>query len=178
MYEVEAKLRVDCSLLEEIRGKILSAGGRLLEEVTEVDTYYAHPCRSFLATDEALRLRVKRGASGAKLTYKGPRLPGPAKKRLELEAEVEGGLEGILERLGFRPALRIVKKREYYEVGGGVVTIDVVESLGCFVEAETGPEGDPLELLNALGIHGEPVAETYVELALRGARPSGRGQAP
>ncbi|GAB6148145.1 class IV adenylate cyclase [Stetteria hydrogenophila] len=160
--EKEVKYRVDCGLLDALLERLRSLGARLSGPVREEDLYYNHPCRDFASTDEALRVRASRGVRV--LTYKGPRLgSGSVKSRLEVEARVEGPVEEILERLGFRPVARVVKERVYAEYGGHVVTLDRVEGLGCYVEVE-GP--DPEGLSRELGVEGELVEETYLELLL------------
>jgi len=167
-YEVEVKLRVPCESLEEIAEKILEAGGSLESETVEEDVYYQHPCRDMLATDEALRVRYTMGKPTS-LTYKGPRVLGAGvKKRIEYNLPASGDLPRVLELLGFRPAIRIVKKRRYYRVPGALVALDVVEGLGCFVEVESRG-GDPRLLAERLGIRGTPVEAPYPVLALEKA---------
>jgi len=174
--EREVKLRLPCEALGEARRRLEAAGLRVEGEAREVDIYYSHPCRDFLASDEALRLRLSGGR--ARLTYKGPRrvAAGGVKERVEIEAEVDGRVAAILEALGFREALRITKDRVYLSGGGYLASLDVVHGLGCFVEIEGE---DPLGLAEKAGLlalGAEPVEETYVELKLgvkRGSRGKG-----
>jgi adenylate cyclase class 2 len=181
--ETEAKVVLgDCGLLGVVEERLRSLGARLLEEKREEDTYYQHPCRDFAETDEALRLRLAAGR--AELTYKGPkRIVGGAKTRLE-ETVAVGDPEAahrILEALGFRPVAKVVKTRRYYRLGDVLVTLDRVEGLGCFLEAEyAGPSSDPEEAaraieeaLRSLGADRYPrTAKSYLELLLeaRGGR--------
>ncbi len=171
--EREVKLRLPCEALEEARRRLEEAGLRVEATVREVDVYYSHPCRDFLETDEALRLRIS--GEGARLTYKGPRrVEAGVKERLEIEAPVGEGVRGILEALGFREALRIVKDRVYMSGRGYTATLDRVEGLGCFVEIEGE---DPLRLAGEAlkGLGAEVVEETYVELKLGLKRGRGPG---
>jgi len=168
--EVEVKLRVACEALEALASRLEGLGYRGVES-REVDVYYSHPCRSFPATDEALRVRFSQGR--VRVTYKGPRLPGKFKARVEVEAEAEGDVDAILEALGFHPAVRVVKERRYYRVGEVTVSLDKVEGLGCFVEVEAPSEEQLSRALEALDVHGEPVAETYAELVARRGGPGG-----
>ena len=164
--EVEVKLRVDCGDLSLLRERLAGEGARFAGAEREVDTYYLHPCRDFLATDEALRLR--RDSRGLVLTYKGPRVSvGGVKGREEIEVEVRGDVGAILERLGFTPGVVVAKDREYYELPGALVTLDRVEGLGCFVEVESrGLGGEELMgLVDRLGVRGSVVEKTYAELA-------------
>lgn len=171
--EVEGKYPVECSRLEELHSRLVSLGGEEAERRVEEDLYMAHPCRDFMATDEALRLRYVDGRLES-ITYKGPRLPGRVKSRVELILRAEGPVEEVLERLGFRPALKIVKSRVYMRLGDATVTLDRVEGLGCYVEVEA-PRAEEVErVASVLGLEGPPIFESYVELLLKrgGGSPS------
>ena len=179
--ETEAKVVLgDCRLLGVIEERLRGLGARFLEEKREVDTYYQHPCRDFASTDEALRVRVAGGR--VELTYKGPkRVLGGAKTRIEETVEVSdaGAVDRVLRLLGFRPVARVVKRRKYYVLGDVLVTLDEVEGLGCFLEAEysgNGGQGEAVEaierVLRALGVAEKPRSvKSYLELLLekRGA---------
>ena len=171
--EIEIKVMLDCDTVETVRGRLLGLGARPVSRRREEDIYYAHPCRDFRVTDEALRLR--RSGDETRLTYKGPRtIVGGAKSREEIEVEAPGDIAAILERLGFQPRVRVVKEREYYKLPGALVSLDKVEGLGCFVEAESrGASPEELErILEEIGARGERVEESYAELV---ARASGMG---
>jgi len=170
--EVEVKARAE---LEKVRRRLAELGAQLVGVEEQEDVYFEHPYRSFLAGDEALRLRVAGGR--AELTYKGPRRPGSAKSRLEVTVQVGDAVAAktLLELLGFREAVRVRKRRELYRLGDVEVALDTVEELGEFVELESrgAPVGRLLELLKLLGA-GEIVSETYAELAARAASPPAR----
>lgn len=163
MIETEGKFPISCSEAERIERSLLSVGFSLEGEREEVDRYFSHPCRDFLTSDEALRLRID--GKGATLTYKGPREPGRFKSRLELSAAVSPEIEALLEHLGFAEALRVRKRRRYLRREGVVVSIDEVEELGCFVEVE-GEEAEIQKISALLGL-GEALRETYVEMLLK-----------
>jgi adenylate cyclase class 2 len=55
MYEVEQKYRVDD--LAAVQERLCALGAAWDDEVQQVDRYFAHPCRNFSETDEALRIR-------------------------------------------------------------------------------------------------------------------------
>ncbi|MCS7106779.1 MAG: class IV adenylate cyclase [Acidilobaceae archaeon] len=167
MIEVEGKFRVECSRLEGLRAQLTGMGLNYLGRREEVDSYFSHPCRDFLKTDEALR--VRRGGGELTLTYKGPRERGEMKRRLELTLNVSGDAESLLERLGFKLALEIRKRRDYFESKDLVVSLDEVEGLGCFVEIESkgGRAEDVMGLAESLGLGKESYVEkTYVEMVL------------
>lgn len=101
-----------------------------------VDTYYQHPARDVVQTDEAIRLGVRGDA--VEWTYKGPRLDGRTKSRREITLRVddEGAARAMLKALGFTPAAEVRKHREHFHVEGFVVALDTVPGLGVFVELE------------------------------------------
>ncbi len=153
---------VDCETLGDIEGRLKELGASLEEEAYEEDIYYAHPSRSMMATDEAVRLRRK--AERRILAYKGPRKRGAYKARTEIEVECHGPIEELLEKLGFKPAIIVRKNRKYYRLGEAMVTLDKVENLGCFIEIEA-PTGEVVEdTRSRLQVKGREVLETYVEL--------------
>ena len=130
----------------------------------EEDYYYSHPCRDFLATDEALRIRVPTQGK-PRITYKGPRLPGAGlKERMEIEVEAPPELQRILEALGFYPTLTVRKTRSYYRLGKAKITLDEVEGLGCFIEVEAGDEKTIKSTLLKIGVTGPLIHESYAEL--------------
>ncbi len=137
MIEVEVKGYADDLIFERVREKF-----KLIRKEYHEDTYYQHPCRDFAKTDEALRIRIRRfdGHFEAFLTYKGPKLDSVSKTREEIEVLINDPDKHarILEALGFREVLTVEKVREKYYVEKGItLTLDEVEGLGKFVEAET-----------------------------------------
>jgi len=176
MLEVEIKARVPD--LGAIRERLIAqTGGSTVPRVHERDIYYAAPHRDFGVTDEALRLRFSEGVWT--LTYKGKKLKEyRAKAREELNCRVESGsvMEEILRRLGFTKVAEVEKWREYYSFRGATVSLDEVKGLGTFVEIEApgmhagqDPEGYVREIAEEIGVTGEPLLSSYLELLL--ARP-------
>jgi adenylate cyclase class 2 len=164
--EKEVKYEVDCRVLDYLLERLRALGAKLVGPLREEDTYYNHPCRDFASTDEAVRIRVSGGKTI--LTYKGPRLDsGPLKRRVELEAHVDGPLPEILEKLGFRVVARVVKDRFYAVYKEHTVSLDRVKGLGCYVEVEGS---NPEDVFRELGISGKLVEETYLELLLKKPR--------
>ena len=169
--EVEVKLKV--SGLKRLEKMLLEKGASVLaKDVTEVDVYFEHPCRKFLETDEALRVRVSNHT--VTLTYKGPRAKGEIKRRREItvtlgDVEKDDVLD-LLETLGFKRVAVVRKKRSYYRLDKVVVSLDYVEGLGEFVELElVGPEANSNELVKLasdLGLEWSPVQRTYLEMLL------------
>ncbi len=146
-YEVELKFRgADHDDLER---RLVAIGAEPGEEVAQSDAYLAHPARDFAMTNEALRLRTEGGSN--KLTYKGPKLGGPAKTREEVEigyepgAEARAGMGRLFEALGFRPVAVVRKSRRPFRLsyrGRAVeVGLDRAEGLGDFAEVEALADG-------------------------------------
>lgn len=79
----------------------------------------------------------------ATLTYKGPLVDDASKTREEVETGVDDAesTDAVLRAVGFEPAAEVEKERERFVVGGYVVALDVVHSLGEFVEVEARAEG-------------------------------------
>lgn len=168
MRELEAKFRVDCSLLADVRRRVESLGFKLVDVVEELDYYYSHPCRDFAVTDEAVRVRISKGL--VELTYKGPRGGGEFKSREEYSVAIGSeSIKRILELLGFKQVMEVVKRRSYYEGRGILVSIDEVRGLGCYVEIEVkdGEEEVIKSVAESLGFTpGDYEPRTYLELLL------------
>ncbi len=165
LRELEAKFKIDCGYLGGFSDRLKASGFKFMGEHVEEDLYFSHPCRDFMASDEALRLRVSGGSYI--LTYKGPRVGGTFKERVEVNVSVGSEIRGVLEALGFTPALVVVKRRAYYERGDVIVSLDIVEGLGCFVEIESRRSEAIASIMSELGLAWEDyVDKTYVELLL------------
>ncbi len=143
MYEIELKYPLLSP--EAHRERVIEKGG-VLETETEHhrDTYYGHPCRNFAETTEALRIRCVDGQ--AHVTYKGPKQPGVAKVREELEWSLgESDRAGenmskMLVSLGFQPVATVSKHRQTLRMQRQgrnlLVTLDEVEEVGWYSEIE------------------------------------------
>ena len=177
--EVEQKFRASHSA--ELINRLKRLGARFDEPVLETDQYFAHPCRDFAKTDEALRLR-KIDARNF-VTYKGPKLDQKTKTRNELEFPLESGEQSahdfceLLTTLGFSPVREVRKRRQLAELkwkGHDVeVALDDVEGLGQFVELEfvvdADNRADAMEQLAPLAAElglNEVERRSYLELLL------------
>jgi len=134
MLEIEIKSR--CDSHEKIMARLTDMGALLMTTRTEEDLYFNHPARDFRETDEALRIR--RIDADSIVTYKGPKLSGRAKTRLEVETAVESfqAMRDILEHLGFVGSGSVLKERKIYHLEDVEVCLDSVQGLGTFVELE------------------------------------------
>ena len=172
MLEIELKVRVDS--LDPIRQNLNCRHAEFQGKQHEHDIYYNAPHRDFGSTDEALRVRYTDGP--ALVTYKGKKLREYGlKAREELNTSVESGevFEQILDRLGFTKTAEVNKWRENYRLGNASFALDLVDGLGTFVEIEIMTEnngadatGQIHKLAKEMGITGEPILASYLELLL------------
>jgi len=168
---MELEVKVPCEDLSGLEERLRSLGAKHLEDLDQVDLYFSHPGRDFGVTDEALRLR--RENERTVITYKGPKLDKDTKLREEIELGVEDldRMSLVLERMGFRPVIRIAKQRTVYELEGIHFCLDRVAELGNFLEMEW--QGDDLvvgkdkimELKQKLGLTGNE-RRSYLELLM------------
>lgn len=150
-WEVEQKYRlVDVAATKT---RLTELGVQWAEPIRQVDRYFNHPSRDFAQTDEALRLRQVGGENV--ITYKGPKIDLTTKTRRELELPLPAGqtvpeqFGEILVALGFRAAVCVEKVR----LAGWItwegcqveVALDVVETLGDFLELEVSADNDSLD---------------------------------
>jgi adenylate cyclase, class 2 len=186
-YEVEVKYRLsDHGLL---RTRLAERGAIEGAPMTLVDTYLSHPARDFGQTHEALRIR--RLGNENRITYKGPRLPGPTKTREEIELPFAAGdtafeqLIRLLTNLGFRPIATVRKSRTIFQsTESGLpleVAVDCAEGLGDFAEIEAqaataaelpAVQGAVLAVADQLGLT-EVEPRTYLRMVLERQREHG-----
>lgn len=179
LYEVEQKFPVVD--LQQLEKNLHELNATIEEPQVEADLYFAHPCRDFRQTDEALRIRRK----GEKnfVTYKGPKIDATTKTRREIDLPVLPGSEmtlnwqALLESLGFQPVAEVRKSRRKAKIAwqGQEVegSLDDVEGVGSYFELELIAEKDGIEAAKAcihslaekLGLH-ETERRSYLELLL------------
>lgn len=187
-YEVEVKVAIKSPAATE--QALLELGAVKTNSETEIDEYFNHPCRSFEDTDEALRIRRRETTDIAattadqqadiiEMTYKGPKLDTSSKTRYEMSVELSetASAQSILERLGFTSVATVKKERTFFSVGDMVVSLDIVEHLGSYLEAEQivgkkdeipGAREEIFEFLGKLGLQREDsIRESYLELYLK-----------
>jgi adenylate cyclase, class 2 len=148
MLEIEMKFWAPS--FEQVEAALAACDAAAGPPLDEADHYYNAPDRDFAKTDEAFRLR--RIGPRNIMTYKGPKQPGPAKTRTEIELALADGTETaetfcrLVERLAYRPTAVVKKRRRQYTLTRDgfelAVCLDEVERLGKFVEVEivTPPE--------------------------------------
>ncbi len=141
-YEVELKYRdVDHDALRRALEALGAEEGATLDEE---DLYLNHPARDFAASNEAFRVRSI--GEDNRVTYKGPKEPGPTKTREEIEVPFAPGplrldeLTRMFDVLGFRRVALVRKRRTPFRLTFGgrplEVTLDRADELGDFAEVE------------------------------------------
>jgi adenylate cyclase class 2 len=166
----EVEVKVACKDLNELEERLMKQGAMVVGEVLQEDVYFAHPCRDFGTSDEALRIR--RSGEEWRLTYKGPKLDRETKTREELEIVVDPVVRTILEKLGFEEVMSIHKRRKILTLEEIEVSLDRVEGLGDFVELEYKGESvengkrSVFQAMERLGLEGSE-RRSYLELLLR-----------
>ncbi|MFP3204812.1 MAG: class IV adenylate cyclase [Metallosphaera yellowstonensis] len=165
--EIKVKLQEDP---ETFMRNLMGMGFRFKGKEEQEDIYFNGLDRDFRKTDEALRLRIVNGE--VELTYKGPKLGRMTKSREEVSVRVwdRDGILRIMERLGYKPASKVRKRRYILEKDNFLVCIDTVEGLGDFVEIEgVNVTEEELvkffeELRDKLKVFGEVITKSYLEL--------------
>lgn len=129
-FEIEQKFRVRNPAL--IRKKIKALGAKKLSSGFEQNQVFD---LTKLGAKGILRLR-KSGKEG-KLTFKGPRMDGLYKKRVEVESSVDyDRMNSIFGLLNWKPFFCYEKMREEYCLGKVLITLDRVKGHGWFTEIE------------------------------------------
>src|SRR5262245_31701640 len=125
-YEVEQKHRA--ADMASLAAALERRGARLDNPIHQSDMYYAHPCRDFAKTDEALRIRTVGEASF--VTYKGPKLDTTTKTRREIELPLDPNdkdgsrFATLLEALGFQRVAVVRKQRRPFKIDFENVEVD------------------------------------------------------
>ncbi|MBC8870609.1 MAG: class IV adenylate cyclase [Planctomycetes bacterium] len=178
-FEVEQKFPV--ADLADIEYRLSVLGATFVDEVVQVDRYFAHPSRDFAKTDEAIRIRQVGDANF--ITYKGPKIDTTTKTRKEIELPLHDGQRqaeqwgSLLGALGFAPVAVVRKRRRNAHIAWQdaeiEVALDQVGDLGDFVELELNADEESLDvakpkiqsLADELGLTGSEQL-SYLELLL------------
>jgi adenylate cyclase class 2 len=183
MLEIEMKFRVsDFAVVEQ---RLRDWQPKTHATIAEADHYFNAPDRDFGQTDEAFRLR--RIGTNNRVTYKGPKQPGPTKTRTELELSLADGLGtadefcALVQHLGYRPTAIVRKQRTTHDIHRDgfdlQICFDEVERLGRFIEVEIVAEESRrdqaqqvlMQVARALGLDQiEPRAYLRMVLSLDG----------
>ena len=178
-FEVEQKHRVDDPAA--LQRRLAERGVKLGPPMTQADEYFAHPCRDFAQTDEALRIRTVGDKSV--VTYKGPKLDATTKTRRELEfplAVSNVAFSELLTALGFQPVTVVRKSRRPFDLEHQGQKVhgawDEVDGVGTFVELELTADEAGLDRAKQIVASlakelqfGPSERRSYLEMLLAGA---------
>lgn len=151
-----------------LRQRLSALGAECLGRWFEANVVYDDAKRSLKAQGTLLRLRQKGGRFVLTLKRASSQTSQTAKIYEESETGVDDadGLCGILEGLGYHPALRYEKVREKWALLGCEVCLDTLP-FGAFVEIEGG-EADIAACARALELpSGQASKATYHDLNRR-----------
>ena len=172
MLEFELKVKVPS--LDPVRKQLVENNAQFFSREHEHDIYYNAPHRNFGVTDESIRVRYSKNPTV--VTYKGAKIKTYGlKAREELNVVIDSGevFERMLERLGFTRTAEVNKWRENYRFSDAGIMLDEVEDLGTFVEIEiladdeiSNTAGRIEEVAKKIGVSGEPILASYLELLL------------
>lgn len=186
-FEVEVKVSIDDTGV--IMRKLVDSGAKVLNSEVQIDIYFDHPSRTFMETDEAVRVRTRSPLNKQdldtsfvqnELTYKGPKLDKETKTRVEYTVGIDDTdqLTLILESLGFTTIAKVTKRRTFFDLRGITISIDDVEGVGLFLELESivhqkdemeSAKRIIFELLEELGIDKtQSIRDSYLEMYLAG----------
>lgn len=168
--EVEAKIAV--SSLDPIRHRLRQIGADCTRTVQQTDTYLTDSEGRLLKKGCGLRLRRQKSdrQQTVYLTWKGPKLESSYKSRRETELQVSDydAAMTLFYELGFRPAVKVQKKREIWKHETCWICLDDVENLGYFVEVEGPDETRVQKTLDRLGLSDRPhIPQGYARLTAR-----------
>ncbi|MFI9720426.1 class IV adenylate cyclase [Streptomyces sp. NPDC052396] len=146
LIEIERKRRLpDDGAV--VRSRLQRLGYLDKGTVTEVDIYYSRPDVDYLETVECLRIRRRDGF--AEITYKpasdtATHSADDVIAKVETNVRLAGPKEAVsavrlLEAVGMRRLATVTKLRTRYlhpGFAGSVISLDVVDGVGTFVETE------------------------------------------
>ena len=135
MREVEVKARV--SDIKKIKEKLKKLGCKFSEPMIQKDRIYLHESIQFHEiSNGTVVLRIRDSNGKITLTSKIP-LENEL-DCIEKELSINDGetMNDILEEIGFREVVKVVKKRIKCRHAGLEICIDEVDNLGQFIEVE------------------------------------------
>jgi len=170
--EIEVKLKVDSH--EPVRARLRELGAICVGRVLEMNHIFDRSDGSLRRSGCGLRVRSCQVLDGEgpspSLTYKGPRHPGPLKKREEIETQIEDprAVLELLAALDFVEAVRFEKRRETWTFDDATIELDDVPHLGTYVEIEGRDEDHVRRVQEAVGLNQHTTEpQSYITLLCR-----------
>ena len=149
VYEVEIKLKICKNDIIFIEKYLRNNKIHLLSEFQQKDIYFETNPPTYAHLDKALRLRIEQSFdnkisnSTLEMTYKGPKISSNTKTREELSLKFDSSTESdkivtFFMALNFYQKGLVQKRRKNYTIKPNIImSLDLVDSLGTFLELET-----------------------------------------
>jgi adenylate cyclase class 2 len=159
--EIEAKMQIDDPAA--MRRRLKAAGAKLAGNHLETNTFFDTPTAALRRADKGLRLRANRDARTGRtvhiVTFKGPRRPGPLKRREEIEFVVDDprAFTEVFAELGYAATLSFRKRRQSWRLSGCKIELDELPLLGTFIEIEGPSQPKILSVRKHLGLTDHPL---------------------
>ncbi|MFI0354262.1 class IV adenylate cyclase [Actinomadura sp. 9N407] len=184
MKHIEVEQKFALAEPDALRDHLSELGAVIAGSSRQVDVYYNHPSRDFLAHDvvsEWLRLRLEEPQSGpvtASINFKRwlPLGAAEATHAQEYESALTDpeAVSHLLAALGFTEIITVTKHRERWQMptpsGAVEVAIDEVDDLGGFVEFEYAADGGLDQATNAITDAVKSMTSRGINLAGRDRR--------
>ena len=165
--EIEVKARL--ADREAVMAKLVALGCAFSEPKTQDDMVWTEKSGSleeFLSSPVFMRIRVQNGTKVILTAKKPKQLTGAGslvKREHEVVVDSAEEARSILEMLGLKEVVRVVKKRQTCGYDGYEICIDEIEGLGSFIELEKMGkkedaehiQGEMFEFLASLGVSTE-----------------------
>jgi len=182
-HEIEAKFAVASH--SAVRRALRREGAEYIATVLQTDRYFDTSDGMLLGRDCGLRIRhtrcLRRGAAPVDtrplLTAKATaRTSTRVKVRHEVQARLDDGpgVQAVLDAMGLAPTFTVQKRRASYRLDDGLVELDELPLLGCFVEIEAPREQAVAAMARRLGLDGPPITDHYVNLLIAACKAAGR----
>ena len=167
--EIEVKMRLsDRKSLEATLAQVGGQRGPLIEQSNWIFDTAQHDLRR---AGQGLRVRSETHIAQydpvVTIAHKGPKMPGPIKKRQETELQVDSVDHAVqlLEALGFVCILQFEKRRLRWQLDDCLVEIDTIAQLGDFVEIEGPSEHSVMAVRRKLVLSNETlIQQSYAGL--------------
>ncbi len=153
---IEIEIQVQLENIRPLK-TFLKKKAKLINKARQIDYYFTPSHRNFLKKYPAVEwLRLRQNDRNASINYKFWHLD--ENKRSHYSDEYESQIEDIdhlkliFKSLNFKPIAVVDKKRKDYKFKSYIISVNLVEKLGEFVEIEFNGETDkkPVEITNEM----------------------------
>jgi adenylate cyclase, class 2 len=162
---------------EPVRRKLRELGAARVSDVLELNRFFDARDDALRTSGRGLRLRTNSNLDSKQvihiITYKGPRQPGPLKRREEIEVAVDDpdAATALLESLGFALALTFEKRRETWKLDECKIELDELPHLGRYLEIEGPADIEVMQMRQRLALDQLPtITDSYAGLIRRHLR--------